>query len=185
MDTRLHPLALDEMPQALQEVLQPIYERLGYLGEFFQYTAHAPGVLNQFMAYTSELRSVIPPDLNELIALTVCTRLDFAYERNQHERLALRLGFSEAWIGRLTNRSQLAPLSEVQSDVQALVFAVLDDDTAAAREMLAPVIAHCGPEIAIAVLFQINRFSTICSVGKIFPVMTQVKSIFDDCCIYR
>lgn len=112
--------------------------------------------------------------------VTVCTRLDFAYERNQHEQLALRLGFSEAWIGRLTNRSQLAPLSEAQSDVQALVFAVLDGDAAAAREKLAPVIAHCGPETATALLFQINRFSTICSVGNIFHLKEQVKSIFDD-----
>lgn len=180
MDTGFAPLALEDMPQSLQEVLRPISERVGYLGRFFQYTGHAPGVLKQFMAYTSELRSIIPPDINELIALTVCARLNFVYERNQHEQLASRLGLSRDWIASLTNRQSLASLPESHRNVHALVLAVLDDDISAARGNLIPFISQVGPEIAMAALFQITRFSAICSLGSLLSVEPQANSIFDE-----
>src|SRR5437762_13195295 len=91
-------LSSGEMPLDLANYLRPRVERLGYLGEFFQCAAHQPKALLSFMRFTEELRKALPENLTETVALTVSSLMDNPYERVQHERLCLKLGFDKSWI---------------------------------------------------------------------------------------
>ena len=91
-------LGLDDLPETLQELLRPRVERLGYLGEFFQAAGHQPEALAGFVAFTEALKQAMPASVTELVALTVSCELGNIYERNQHERLSLKLGLSIEWI---------------------------------------------------------------------------------------
>src|SRR5205823_5487838 len=73
-------------------------ERLNYLGEFFQCTGHQPRALMSFYMLTEDLKETLPDSLTELVALTIAAKMRNAYERVQHERLALKLGFGEEWV---------------------------------------------------------------------------------------
>ena len=89
-------------PEALRgdvaEMLRPRVARLGYLGEFFRCAAHQPAALISFMALTEDLKRALPDRITETVALTVSAELGNAYERHQHERLSIKLGFGEDWI---------------------------------------------------------------------------------------
>src|SRR5213596_3824964 len=98
MSERIQRLSAEEMPPELSERLRPRVERLGYLGEFFRCAAHQPAALISFMAFTDDLKQALPDRITETVALTVSTELGNAYERHQHERLSIKLGFGEAWI---------------------------------------------------------------------------------------
>jgi hypothetical protein len=95
MIPRLSP---DALRADVAEMLRPRVARLGYLGEFFTCAAHQPAALMSFMAFTDDLKRALPERITEAVALTVATELGNAYERHQHERLSLTLGFGEAWI---------------------------------------------------------------------------------------
>src|SRR6266852_1413632 len=98
MSTLIPRLSFSELDPQLAELLRPKVERLNYLGEFFQCTGHQPRALISFYTLTEDLKQALPDNLTELVALTVATLMDNTYERVQHERLALKLGLSEAWI---------------------------------------------------------------------------------------
>ena len=98
MKKQVPRLSLKEMTPALQESLRPRVERLGYLGEFFQCAAHQPQALMSFMSFTEDLKQALPDNLTEVVALSVATLMGNAYERVQHERLSLKLGFSRDWV---------------------------------------------------------------------------------------
>src|ERR671939_1183992 len=91
-------LSMPELDPQLAELLRPKVERLNYLGEFFQCTGHQPEALMSFYKLTEDLKEALPDNLTELVALSSATFMDNAYERVQHERLSLKLGFSEAWV---------------------------------------------------------------------------------------
>src|SRR5919197_4365114 len=91
-------LTMAELDPQLAELLRPKVERLNYLGEFFQCTGHQPRALMSFYTLTEDLKEALPDNLTELVALTIATRMRNNYERVQHERLALKQGFSEDWI---------------------------------------------------------------------------------------
>lgn len=173
-------LAYEKVEPSLRPVLEPIVDRLGYFGEFFQYAAHAPDVLSGFMAYTAAIKAALTDRINELIALTVCTALDCAYERVQHERLALRLGFDRAWIAALVGSGDVSALDDADRAVRALALAVAARDERAGRSALAAVATEFGEAAAIGMLFQITRFMTICSIGRLLDIALPVGSIFDE-----
>lgn len=91
-------ISFDDLEPGLREVLRPRVERLGYLGEFFQCAAHQPDALVSLNALTEQLRGALPDEAAEIVALTVATVTGNDYERHQHERLSLKLGFSEEWV---------------------------------------------------------------------------------------
>ena len=91
-------LSLSQMPQTLAEMLKPRVQRLGYLGEFFQCAANQPEALICFQEFTEALKHALPDRLTEVVALTVAQLMENAYERVQHERLSLKLGFGESWV---------------------------------------------------------------------------------------
>ena len=121
-------LSSGEMPLELAEYLRPRVERLGYLGEFFQYTAHQPKALLSFMTFTEELRKALPEKLTETVALSVSNLMDNAYERVQHERLCVKLGFEKAWIREVNalSPSTASRMTNEERLVQTLVIAAVE-----------------------------------------------------------
>jgi len=160
MSALIPRLSMAELDPDLAELLRPRVERLNYLGEFFQVTGHQPRALIAFYTLTEDLKKALPDNLTELVALSIATKMDNAYERVQHERLSLKLGFGEAWIGEVTSllSKRGRTLSENEVIVQKLVLAVIErggHDTGAELEEVVEAIGH---EQGIAVLMLIGRY---------------------------
>src|SRR5262249_25453284 len=118
--------------------------------------------LMSFMAFTEDLKHALTDRLTETVALTVSTELDNAYERHQHERLCLKLGFGDAWIRAIEERNPATAkfLSAAERAAQALTLAVLRRSGKGATPELDALAATIGPAPAIAVLMSIGRFVT-------------------------
>ena len=190
---RIPRLELTQLEPGLAERLRPRVERLGYLGEFFRCAGHQPGPLAAFVDFTEALKRALPDDLGEVVALTVATRLGNVYERNQHERLASKLGFADDWI-RAARGPEAAggpesgsdagaggagsPLSGAQSRVQALTLAMLDRDGRDVDAELGAVIDAIGAVDAVAVLLLVGRTVTHALVVNALGLEPPVASIF-------
>src|SRR5438132_5270349 len=153
-------LSFSELDQQLAELLRPKVERLNYLGEFFQCTGHQPDALISFHKLTEDLKDALPDNLTELVALTIAAKLDNAYERVQHERLALKLGFGEAWVREVLSleANDRARLSPEELLVQRFCIAVLDRDGHETTADFESVIKAIGYKDAVAVLMLIGRY---------------------------
>jgi hypothetical protein len=176
----LDKLTFEQLDASLQAMLRPIADRLGYFGEMLQYLGHAPKSLAGFTTFGRELRHEIPDNLNEVAALTICTRLDFAYERIQHERLSERLGLPRQWIAALIERADLSVLSDVERTARSFALAVVDQRHDNAREELGRLVGAVGPCCAVALLLQIVRFMSVCIIGSILQPALPVPSIFEE-----
>jgi alkylhydroperoxidase family enzyme len=155
-------LSQNEMAPELAAMLGPRVERLGYLGEFFRYTAHQPNALMSFLRFTEDLKKALPDNLTEIVALTVAKEMNNAYERVQHERLSLRLGLGEPWVRTVlaTKAEANGILSEAESLVQKLTLAVLARKGHDTQPQLEAVVRAVGHQQAIAVLMLIGRYTT-------------------------
>ena len=160
MSDQIPRLSLAEMPLNLASVLTPRIVRLGYLGEFFQCAAHQPEALLSFLEFTEHLKHSLPNDLTEIVALTVAVLMDNDYERIQHERLSLKLGFGEDWLRETLSLSTngLQHLSESERAVQQLVVASVQRGGRDTTSELDAVIRAIGPARAISVLMLIGRY---------------------------
>jgi len=174
----ISPLDFDEVDDELRNTLQPMVDRLGYFGDFFRYGAHAPAVLVDFMRMSGSLKVAIPPDLNEVAALTVCSKMGFAYERVQHEQLSLKLGFAADWVAKLVGRASNAELTPAQEATRQLARATIDNRPDVACKSLSSIVEECGQAVAVALLFQITRFQSICTIGNLLGMQPPVTSIF-------
>jgi alkylhydroperoxidase family enzyme len=157
----VRPIPFDALPEALREQLRPRVERLGYLGEFFQCAAHQPRALGSFTTFTEQLREALPDRLTEVVALTVSVACTNAYERVQHERLALKLGYEPAWVDAVTACApeHPGPLQEDERLVQRLCLAALADHGHGAADELAEVANRLGDDVAIAALLLVGRYA--------------------------
>jgi alkylhydroperoxidase family enzyme len=175
-------IAFEQLPVDLRELLAPRVARLGYLGEFFQAAAHQPDALGHFVRFTESLKDALPPNLTELTALTVATWAGNAYERVQHERLALKLGQGADWI---RDVERLAPddtaqLSPEERAAQRFVLAVVArcgrDADGPARAFL----ALAGPDKFVGVLLSTGRYlahAAFCNaVGVTPPVASPLEA---------
>ena len=88
--------------------------------------------------------------------------MDNAYERIQHERLSLKLGFGEHWIKDVLSLGEAVngSLSEQEAAVQRLVLAVIERRGHDTKSELEGAIVLVGPESAVAVLMLIGRYVT-------------------------
>lgn len=98
MSKRIPRLEMADLDALLQDTLRARVERLGYLGEFFKCTGHAPHVLRHFMEMTEALKKAVPDRITETVSLTIAIKTRNDYERNQHEALCMKLGFGKDWI---------------------------------------------------------------------------------------
>jgi alkylhydroperoxidase family enzyme len=155
-------LEFEEMKPGLAEMLRPRVERLGYLGEFFKCAGHQPQALMSFMQFTEDLKHALPDRLTEVVALTVATVYENAYERIQHERLSLKLGFGESWVrGVIALKADgSGGMSEAEILAQKLTMAVIERRGHNTNVDLDAVIKAIGHEQAVAVLMLIGRYIT-------------------------
>ncbi|MDQ3818926.1 MAG: carboxymuconolactone decarboxylase family protein [Acidobacteriota bacterium] len=153
-------LSMSELNPQLAEMLRPKVERLNYLGEFFQCTAHQPQALRSFYQLTEDLKHALPDNLTETVALTIGAATGNAYERVQHERLALKLGFSESWVREvLSLRAEAGgALSETEVLVQKFALAIIERQGHDTNEEFEAVIKAVGHEQAVALLMLIGRY---------------------------
>ncbi|MDP9051206.1 MAG: hypothetical protein M3O31_10890 [Acidobacteriota bacterium] len=160
MSNQIPRLSQEEMPQALISVLSPRIKRLGYLGEFFQCTAHQPEALLSFLEFTEHLKHALPDNLTEIVALSVAVHMDNDYERVQHERLSRKLGFSAEWMQEVLSLGLggYHVLSGAERAVQQLVIAAAKRGGRDTTTELEAVIDAIGPAQAIAVLMLIGRY---------------------------
>jgi hypothetical protein len=160
MSDQIPRLSTKEMPPALASFLRPRVQRLGYLGEFFQCTAHQPEALLSFLEFTEHLKHALPNNLIEIIALSVAVLMDNDYERVQHERLSLKLGFSEEWVREVLSRTADGPriLSQQEWVVQRLVISVAERGGRNTTPEFEAVTRAIGAAHAIAVLMLIGRY---------------------------
>lgn len=160
--------------------VQPIVERLGYLGEFFQVLANVPGATPAFLDYAKLLKGALGDRRTELIALAVCGALEASYERIQHERLAQRLGLGLDWIAAASLRPQANPaaLDAADQRVLALAVAVAGARWDDARHCCAELARHDGAAVATAALVQATRYVSIASLCHTLQLTLPVGSLF-------
>ena len=178
----LSPIELDELDERLVSMLTPAVERLGYFGEFFGYFGQTPDVLIEFMELTGSCKKLLPDDINELLALVVCSRLGGDYERIQHERLCEKLGFDRDWVGVLTGVRSASDVefTAAQSACRELAEKVVATGGRDVAQQLEKVVDLLGATKALAVLWQISRFSMICMLTNSLSMQLPVPSIFDE-----
>lgn len=182
MSQKIPRLEMDQFPASVAEALGPRVKRLGYLGEFFKIAVHQPKALLAFMEFTEASKGGLPEKIVELIALTVACRNANAYERNQHERLSVRLGFGREWVEaveRLAPSGQTA-LSPDEAVVQAYVLKSLERAGAGSAEAFEAVVDTLGPERAVAVMMIIGRYVTHGLFVNTLELAPPVPSIFED-----
>lgn len=176
MSALIPRLPLEQLEPELLRQLRPRIQRLGYLGEFFRCAAHQPQALASFMSFTEDLKRALPDRLTEVVALSVSRLLDNPYERVQHERLTLKLGFGEEWLRAVLSLApDAAPaLTEDQRAVQRLVIAVVERKGHETQAELEAVVRAVGHAEAIALLMLIGRYVThaliVNSLGLAPPV---------------
>lgn len=153
-------LARENLHPDLQSYLRPRIERLGYLGEFFQCAGHQPAALLSFLEYTDHLKHALPNNLTEVVSLTVAQLMNNGYERVQHERLSLKLGFGEPWLREvLTLKGDgKGRMSEQEVLVQRLAIAAIHRNGHDITAELEPVIHSIGPAMSVALLMLVGRY---------------------------
>lgn len=180
MTDRIPPLSFDQLPASIADRLRPKYQRLGYLGEFFARTAHQEAALAAFIDFTDAAKGGLDLRLVELIALTVATMKNIDYERNQHERLAVKLGFGENWVAEVERLDpDAARLEPLERRVQQLVIAAVRRDGHDVTTELEAVVDLLGPADAVAVLMVMARYTTHAMLVSCLGIQAPVPSIFE------
>lgn len=182
MSARIPRLALDELEPSLAEKLRPRVARLGYLGEFFACAGHQPAALAGFVDFTEALKQALPERLTQLCALSVAGELESDYERNQHERLARRLGLGRAWIAAVNEREPeaAAGLDPTDRAVQRLALASVRRGGRGVTRELEAVIALVGAPQAVGILLVISRYAAHALFVNALEIRPPVPSIFED-----
>lgn len=174
----LQPLDYEDLDPQLREMFRPRVERLGYLGDWFRFTAHQPDALRHFYAFTESLKTNLPEDLIETVALTAASQLGNQYERHQHEQLSRKLGFSDSWIRLLATGGDDSELTEPQRRVRALTEAIVTR-SGEAPERLDQVVALVGEQTGIGVLLLAARYVAHAAVTSALALQPPVPSIFE------
>ena len=181
MTSSIPRLELDDLDPTLAAVLGPRVERLGYLGEFFRCAGHQPHALRAFMEFTEEAKGGLPDRLVELIALTAACRCRNDYERNQHERLSVRLGFGRDWVEAVERLEPEEPaLSDIERVVQRYVIDAIDTYGHEGAAHVDEVVARLGSAGAVAVMMVLGRYVTHALIVNSLELRPPVPSIFQD-----
>jgi hypothetical protein len=171
-----------ELDPALAEALAAKVERLGYLGEFFGRLAHQPAALLAFQQFSQTTRAALGERLAEIVALTVSMRLGDDYERFQHERLCVRLGFGRSWVAAVEqlNPAAATPLDAQERAAQAIALAMVDGPGPASRELVRSYALRNGAAAAAALLLMIGRDVAHAAIVDALAIAPPVPSIFAD-----
>jgi alkylhydroperoxidase family enzyme len=172
--TGVRRIPFDELTPEVRQSLESKVRRLGYLGEFFQVSAHQPEALLHFIRFTDTLKEALPINLVELLALTLSTWSGNDYERVQHERLAMKSGLNEAWVRAV---EKLAPddtagLDEKERATQRLALTVARSQGREARGDADKLLALSDETLLVGVMLTIGRYlahSAICNTFGLKP----------------
>ena len=176
-------IAAADMRPDLAAYLAPRVARLGYLGEFFQCAAHQPDALLAFQQFTDAAKGGLSDRLTETVALTTAQLMGNAYERHQHERLSVRLGFGRDWVAEVTSLGAAAGGSQMSPDerlVQRLVIRVLESRGHDAGALFGEVAAALSPAGAMAVMMVLGRYVVHALMVNTLSLAPPVPSIFED-----
>lgn len=173
-------LEFDSLDPALQESLRPRVERLGYLGEYFKVAGHQPKAALLSIALTEALKVPFDQQLVEVVALTQAAYVGNAYERVQHERLALTLGYPKEWIAEVIALQPRAArsLSSDHAAVQEFVLAMLSTWGRNAQRELAAVVAALGSDRAVALQMLVAKYAADSLFMNVNELQPNVPSIF-------
>ena len=175
-------LEFDDLAAPLAQALKPRVIRLGYLGEFFRIMGHQPGPLRAFVEFTESAKAPLDKRIVEVVALTVATCKGNAYERNQHERLSVRLGFGREWV---TDVEALRPNdSELMNDsdkhVQRFVLSAVNGSPKEAQGAMETIVEVFGYENAVAILMVVGRYIAHAVMVSALGIAPPVPSIYED-----
>jgi alkylhydroperoxidase family enzyme len=172
-------IGIDKLNPMVRQRLQSKIDRLGYLGGFFQLTAHQPESLAAFIDYTDATKRALPDDLAEIVALTVATATGNNYERNQHERLSVKLGLGEDWVAAVELLDPDSPhLTLEQRAAQRWVLAALKKHGRGSKSELDGLVRELGPKGAVAVALMCGRYVAHATIANSFGIRPPVPSIF-------
>ncbi|TAL82297.1 MAG: hypothetical protein EPN62_15310 [Candidimonas sp.] len=175
-------LEIHEMRADLADYLRPRVKRLGYLGELFKCSAHAPDILLQFMHLTDALKEALPNRLAEAAVLTIAKLMSNDYERNQHERLCIRLGFERAWVAEVESLTPEATalMTPDELTAQRYIIAAVESRGHACQEEFKALATRIGPAQSMAIVMLVGRYITHALVVNTLELVAPVPSIFDD-----
>jgi alkylhydroperoxidase family enzyme len=156
-------------------------KRLGYLGEYFQCTAHNPDALLAFMAFTDALGKALPKNLGEIVALSVAALMENAYERNQHEQLCVKLGFPREWIAAVNACApdRATRLSPAEAAVQRYTLAAVVRRGMSVADEFDALLDHLTPAEAMAVTMLTGRYIGHALTTNTLGLAPPVPSIFE------
>lgn len=182
MSSSLPRLEIADFPPTLAAVLAPRVRRLGYLGEFFQCCAHQPQALAAFVELTEAGQDGLSKRLAEVIALTCTAWMGNDYERHQHERLSVRLGFGRDWVAAV---NALKPdtdsvLTAEERSAQRLTLAILETRGKSAGGLFEAAVRSLGPRQAVAILMVVGRCVAHGLIVNTLGLEPPVPSIFED-----
>ncbi len=181
MSERILRLDFADLEPTLAAALEPRMKRLGYLGEFFRCVAHQPAALLSFHEFTANAKQGLDDRVIETVALTMSVYMENDYERNQHERLSVRLGFGRDWVEEVEKLSpDDADLSDIEKAVQLYCLKAAETKGKDAAREFERVIDELGPEGAIAVLMVLGRYVVHGLIVNTLDLAPPVPSIFED-----
>lgn len=173
----LDRVPLEAMDEELRELLRPRVERLGYLGDFFQFGAHQPQALAHFVRFTESLKDALPWRLVEIVALTVAAETANEYERVQHERLALRRGMGAHEIrGLVSGETSPALFGEDELAVAELARCVVRSERKHCQRRFQRLLALTDQATAVAVLLTAARYLAHSAVATTWRLKAPVSS---------
>lgn len=175
-------VAWEKFPEGLKAALKPKVDRLGYCGEIWQVGANLPKSMLSFCNMTEDLKDEMPMKLVELTALTVAGVMGNVYEKNQHERLADKLGYGRDWIADVSrlNPSEAASLSAEEKKVQKFIIAAIYRRGQDSKALFEDAARAIGPQAAVGVLLSIGRCIQHAIFRNVLELAPPVASIFGD-----
>jgi len=174
-------IAFDDLTDGLKRELDAKVRRLGYLGEFFQVAAHQPQALEHFIRFTETLKEALPINLVELLALTISTLSGNAYERVQHERLALKSGLGETWVRaveRLTP-DEAGELSVIERAAQRLALGMARNQGRGNKPEADAFLALTDAPRLMGVMLTVGRYLAHASICNTLEIKAPVSSPID------
>jgi len=179
-ESELTRLSFDQLTPDLRALLAPRVERLGYLGEFYSVADHQPEVLAHFYRFTEALKDALPWRLTEVVALTVAARAGNAYERVQHERLALKLGMDAVTARALTRgeAEAAAGLDSAEKAAARLAREMVDSLGQTAADALSELAESTDEEIAVGCALLAGRYLAHAAISNAFGLLPPVDSPF-------
>jgi hypothetical protein len=182
MNKRIPRLEMEQLEPQLRETLRPRVERLGYLGEFFKCTGHAPDVLRHFMEMTEALKKAVPDRITETVALTVASKAGNDYERNQHEHLCIKLGFGNDWVCsvEMLDPDKQEKMSEAERIVQTYTLAAMERMGNHCAGEFNKVLDVLKVSEAMGVLLLVGRYLTHAVAVNTLELTPPKPSIFEE-----